>query len=179
MAKSEKKGFTPRIVCYENVKDEKSGLYDIQSADIVCPEAQGVADRIAELVAGIEQDNQVRKFEFGEIAVLVRAETQDVAALMSHLRQRAIPYYFSRKVKFSNVKQVKMLISCLKLINNNQDEIALAGAMLSYMGEFTPDQLLTIKSGKKSFYEAVFDRQTNEKSNADEVIKQNNEINQH
>jgi len=179
VAKSEKKGFTPRIVCYENIKDEKSGLYDIQSADIVCPEAQGVADRIAELVAGIEQDNQVRKFGFGEIAVLVRAETQDVAALMSHLRQRAIPYYFSRKVKFSNVKQVKMLISCLKLINNNQDEIALAGAMLSYMGEFTPDQLLTIKSGKKSFYEAVFDRQTNEKSNADEVIKQNNEINQH
>ncbi len=157
VAKSGREGFTPGVVLYESSAKEEEGLYDVERGELDCPEAEGVANRISQLVAGIEENGVRRSFGFGEIAVLTRSTGREIIALTQKLRARGIPYYLSRKTRFTTIKEVRMLISCLRLIDNNKDEIALAGAMLSHAGGFTPAQLIRLKGERKSLWEAVFE----------------------
>jgi len=156
VAGAKKEGFRPGIVRYLAQKEEAEGLYEVADTDTFSPEAEGVASRIAELVAGIEENGQKRAFGYGEIAVLVRSTGKDVTALTQNLRKMGIPYQTSKKLAFSAIKEVRMLISCLRLIDNNTDEIALVGAMLSHVGGFTPDELAQIRGESRSFCDAVY-----------------------
>jgi len=156
IAKSGIEGFSPRIIEYEPQKEEATEFFNVEVGTVDSVEAEDVACRIAELVSGIEENGKRRAFGFGEIAVLVRAVDGSVLALIDKLRKRGIPFYFSRKTKFFTIKEVRMILSCLKLIDNNKDEIALAGTMLSYVGGFSPAELLKLKQKDKSFFKSVF-----------------------
>jgi ATP-dependent exoDNAse (exonuclease V) beta subunit len=107
-------------------------------------EARHIARRILELAGGelamTHPDHEPRAVRFGDIALLFRSTT-DIQIYERELDEFGIPYYSETGRGFYQTREVRALMSFLRLLDNSRNEIALASALRSPMFGVSDDAL--------------------------------------
>ncbi len=117
--------------------------------DTTKAEAEAVADRIYNMVLRgetISEKGEIRPVRYSDICILFRAAKGKAEVFLSALRKRGINCRSENDKGFLSRPEIAAVIDVLKIIDNPLLDIPLAGAMLSEMFLFTPDQLAGIRS---------------------------------
>lgn len=166
-------------------KSSASQVYDItQGADETCDEVrmQGlcVAHRIQQLVGStyVNQDTgEKRTITYKDIAILSRAKGQYALEIFNVLLEKNIPVAGSFKMQGLNNKEVRTLISLLRVIDNPHNDVAFVDVLLSPFCGLTEQQLAQVKIAtgkeKQPFYTRA---QLYAQSYNDEITVKLNEI---
>ncbi len=154
-------GHGGEIVSHKVVKkkDEQKidGVYSVLKG-------RGASDRnaLAEAVASVVESergrlffdigsNSLRPVDYGDIAVLVRKDTTDGKRIARTLAACNIPVTSSSQVNVCDFYEVKLLVDCLKFLDNAEDDISMAACMLSSLGGFTDEDLMRIRIAYPAF----------------------------
>jgi ATP-dependent helicase/nuclease subunit A len=154
-----------RIALFKSTEKEKREfppVYSVAGDDCVSSEDMREAYFIAENIHSLvgkqyiydAKAKQKRLIEYADIAILMRNRRDE--GLFDALKQYSIPYA-SEKFEREKHFELDALINYLRLIDNFNNDIALAGVMKSFLGGFSHNELLIIRNaGKyKYFYESV------------------------
>lgn len=82
---------------------------------------------------------------YGDIAVLVRKNSGTAGAIVRALSENGIPVTSSAGVNICDFFEVRLLIDWLSLLDNGEQDIPLASAMLSGIGGFSERELALIR----------------------------------
>ncbi len=128
--------------------------------DSVKAEAEAVADRITEMIRDgvtINDKGTLRPIRYSDICILFRAAKGRAEIFLSALRNRGIGCRSEKDKGFLSRPEVAAVIDVLKAVDNPLLDIPLAGAMLSEMFLFTPDEIANIRaeSRKLPLYSSV------------------------
>ncbi len=102
------------------------------------------------------EDSRERPVMYGDIAVLVRKNTKAAGPIVRALSERGIPVTASAEVNICDFFEVRLIIDWLSFLDNPEQDIPMAAAMLSAIGKFTEGELAAIRLAhpKGSFREA-------------------------
>jgi ATP-dependent helicase/nuclease subunit A len=122
-------------------------------------EAELIARRIHKMVESgerlVEDEKEgVRPVQHGDIAILFRAMT-NISTYERALREHGIPYYLTSGGGFYVRQEVKDIICFLKVLENADDEVALAGVLRSPMVGLSDDALYWLKRDGKQLFESI------------------------
>ncbi len=122
-------------------------------------EAELIARRIHEMVESgerlVEDEKEgIRPVGYGDIAILFRAMTS-ITTYERALREHEIPYYLTSGGGFYVRQEVKDIICFLKVLENADDEMALAGVLRSPMVGLSDDALYWLKRDGKQLFESI------------------------
>ncbi len=87
----------------------------------------------------------MREVGFGDVAVLVRRNTGSAGAVVRALSEGGIPVSSSAGVNICDFFEVRLLIDWLSFLDNGEQDIPLASAMLSAIGGFCESELARIR----------------------------------
>ncbi|MBP1574397.1 MAG: helicase-exonuclease AddAB subunit AddA [Oscillospiraceae bacterium] len=123
-------------------------------------EAEAVAERIYNMVQSgetISENGELRPVRYSDICILFRAVKGKAEVFLSALRKRGINCRSENDKGFISRPEVSAVIDVLKAADNPLLDIPLAGAMLSEMFFFSPDELAEIRaeSRKVPLYSSV------------------------
>lgn len=125
---------------------EQDSLLTAQDT-LIEKEALLVADKISLLLESkiFDSDiNKERSIEYKDIAILTRTKNA-IKQISKVLMQKGIPVNAEYKVNLYDSYEVKLIIEFLKLLQNSNDDLALAGVLKSPLCNLTDNDLLTIK----------------------------------
>ncbi len=88
---------------------------------------------------------EVRRTEYGDIAILVRKQTATARAILGRLAERGIPVTATAESNVLDFFEGKLLYNWLSFLDNGEQDIPLAGCMLSAAGGFTDGELGQIR----------------------------------
>ena len=156
-------------VCFYSVPEAqkeappKRGVYDIWKKREREYDAQ--AEMIADIVMGeygsewYDADEKlVKKVRFGDIALLVRSNSSDVDRIIAALSKRDIPVSSTAKVNVCDFWEARLLIDFLSYLDNPEQDIPMAGALLSRIGGMTEAELCKVREAfpaEKNFRTAL------------------------
>ena len=128
--------------------------------DSILAEAEVVADRIYNMVLRGEpvfDNGELRPMRYSDICILFRAVKGRAEIFLSALRSRGINARSENDKGFLSRPEVAAVIDVLKAVDNPLLDIPLAGAMLSEMFLFTPDELakMRVENRKLPLYSSV------------------------
>lgn len=108
-------------------------------------------------------NEEKKKVNFGDIAILVKDRSNLLKDLVSLFSKNNVPFVVNDEFDLLLSKEVCLTISFLKLCLNQKDDFCLAAAMGSFLGNFSYDELAEIKinSNGEFFFENVLDYQKN------------------
>lgn len=143
--------------------DEISAGADNAEEDGKTTEANVIADTIERLVNGILPDGSdcvymvsdknsaggYRPISYSDIVVLSRSLTGWADELTNVLLGRGIPAYSEASSGYFVVREIQLVLSYLKVIDNPLDDISLAAVLMSFFGNMTSVELAIIRSGDK------------------------------
>ncbi|MDE6412072.1 MAG: UvrD-helicase domain-containing protein [Clostridia bacterium] len=86
-----------------------------------------------------------KRIGYGDIAVLVRKDTTDGKRIAAALAEHGIPVTSSSRVNVCEFFETRLLIDCLKFLDNAEADIPLAAVMLSAIGGFTDEDLMRVR----------------------------------
>ena len=142
-------------VCFHRLTEEKAerperGVYSVLTKQET--ETDALAEKIADLVeeevtrTWFDADaGEERKVRFGDIAVLARKNTGDSERIVRALARRDIPVTTTSKVNVCDFYEARLIIDCLSYLDNAEQDIPLASAMLSAAGGFSEEELTAIR----------------------------------
>jgi DNA helicase-2/ATP-dependent DNA helicase PcrA len=107
----------------------------------------------------IKDEVRTRKLKLSEVAVLYRTNAQS-RTLEEALRNSGMRYIIVGGIKFYHRKEIKDILSFLKIIVNPSDQVSLLRAinMREGIGKISVDRLLKIAAdNRKSLYEVISD----------------------
>lgn len=87
----------------------------------------------------------LRQARYGDVAVLVRKNTKAAGPIVRALSERGIPVTASAEVNICDYFEVRLLIDWLSFLDNAEQDIPMASAMLSLLGGFTDRELALIR----------------------------------
>ncbi len=87
----------------------------------------------------------MRSVRYGDIAVLVRKNTKAAGAIVAALSERGIPVTASAEVNICDYFEVRLLLDWLSYLDNAEQDIPMATAMLSVLGGFSDRELAVIR----------------------------------
>ena len=133
-------------------------LLETEEAEVKKAEASMVADRIHQLVGNMgvldKESGDLRPARYSDIVVLLRSNSGWDEEFYQVFRERDIPACVTSKTGYFSAKEVQILLSFLKVIDNPRQDIPLYGTMKSLLGRFTEEEIVRIKAmGKESLYE--------------------------
>jgi len=128
--------------------------------DTARAEAKAVAKRIYRMVQGgelVSEKGEMRPIRYSDICILFRSPKGKAEIFLSELRKLGINCRSENDKGFLFRPEISAVIDVLKVIDNPLLDIPLAGAMLSEMFLFTPDELAEIRaeSRKIPLYSSV------------------------
>lgn len=142
--------FSHRVV---KIKEEKAerGIYSVLNAKS-SSKKNALAEAVVRVIEG-EKDGEFydveskrfRKIGYGDIAVLVRKDTTDGKRIAAALTEHGIPVTTSSRVNVCGFFETKLLIDCLKFLDNAESDVPLAAVMLSSVGGFSDEDLMRIR----------------------------------
>lgn len=150
----------PVNICLINKSKEKKELalkpvYSVLQDELVMEkdsviekEALVVTDKIALLLQTkiYDADLKTERFiDYKDIAILTRKK-DPIKNIAKILMQKGIPVNAEYKINLYQSYAVKLIIEFLKLLQNSNDDIALAGVLKSSMFNFSDADLCTIKN---------------------------------
>ena len=115
-------------------------------------EAAAVANRIKEMVEKgetVSENGILRPVRYSDICILLRAAKGKAEVFLSALRNLGINCRSENDKGFLSRPEIAAVIDVLKAVDNPLLDIPLAGAMLSEMFLFTPDELAEIRFENK------------------------------
>ncbi|MBQ4283787.1 MAG: UvrD-helicase domain-containing protein, partial [Lachnospira sp.] len=120
-------------------------------------EAAAIADIIEDMFKGdvhMVYDRNVpggyRPIKYSDIVILGRAIKQGWAeGIVNTLLSRDIPAYADAGDGYFNVREIQIVLSFLKVIDNPLQDIPMSAVMLSYFGGFNAEELAVIR-GKRN-----------------------------
>lgn len=123
-------------------------------------EAQHIAQRIARLIeAGpmVFVEGSYRQLEYRDIAVLLRAVTGKADILLEVLRRNSIPAYADVSGGYFEVREVRLVLDLLAVVDNARQDIPLAAVLASPLGGFSMKELgaLRLAAKQEDFYTAL------------------------
>ncbi len=149
-------GHTGEVLCHSVEREKKQkrerGVYSVAEAG-----ERKVWDPLAERIAGIvarecaqgeifDADKGCeRKVGYGDIAILVRKNSGSAPAIVTALGEHGIPVTSSAGVNICDFFEIRLLIDWLSLLDNGEQDIPLASAMLSALGGFDEHELALIR----------------------------------
>lgn len=142
--------FFHTIPAEEREERAARGVYSVLTEIKEKPDAQ------AQLLCGLigeevgtewfdADEGVVKKVGFGDIAVLVRSDTAGTERILSALSERGIPVVTTAQVNICSYWEIRLLIDWLSYLDNAEQDIPLAAAMLSRVGLFTEGELARIR----------------------------------
>jgi len=142
------------LIEYDKTSQEELNELDIQANVEV--EAIHVADKIKELVGNLDvydaKKKTYRKCEYKDIVILLQKVAGVADRIVDVLKQNGVPAYANNKTSFYETDEIKLIMSFLKILDNELDDISLASIMYSKIGMFTLDDLVEIRSYQKDGY---------------------------
>jgi ATP-dependent helicase/nuclease subunit A len=131
-------------------------------------EAEAVAEEIIRLHDTLrnEQEQVVfdknvsggyRKIRYSDIVVLTRTVTGWADTFVNVLMNHGIPAYSDASEGYFNVREIRLILNYLTVIDNPLQDIPMAAVMLSFFGRFDADELTQIRmiDSKVTLYEAM------------------------
>lgn len=148
--------YMTEINLVEYNKAEFEALEEIDIQANVEVEAKHVADRIKQLVGKFDvydiKKKEYRKCEYKDIVILLQKVAGVADKIVDVLKENGIPAFSNNKTGFYETDEIKLIMSFLKILDNELDDISLASIMYSKIGMFTLDDLVEIRSYKKDGY---------------------------
>ena len=115
-------------------------------------QTDALAEQVADLVEAEcdaewydADEEKTKPVTFADIAVLARKNTGDAERIVSALARRGIPVSSSTKTNVCDYFEARLLIDWLSFLDNAEQDIPLATAMLSAIGSFTEEELAQIR----------------------------------
>jgi len=134
----------------------------IESMEILQKESLVVAARIEELVktgtrVWDKEKECYRPVSYGDIAVLMRATSGRVNAVVDVLQSKGIPAYSDLDTGYFDTAEISTMLSLLKVIDNPRQDIPLVGVLRSPIGGFDAAELGRIRlcDREGDFYDAL------------------------
>ena len=127
-----------------SVREDKPVLSEAKKIDT---EALLIASQIAQLQNKKIYDSDIKDFrqiDYKDIAILTRTK-ESIKHISSVLTNCGIPVNSEYRVPIFDCYEVKVLVNILKVINNSQDDIALASSLKAVMFDLTDNDLAKIK----------------------------------
>lgn len=122
-------------------------------------EAQIIHERLMALLQETFYDHHLgihRRFQVSDVVVLMRSIKGRAQGLRDFLATKGIGVTIDEEDSYFEIVEVATVINCLKVLNNQHQDIPLLGVMRSAIGGFTDAELATIRLyGKDSFYSAL------------------------
>ena len=147
----------------EREKVEIDNLYDItvDNSDYDgVQQGELIAKRIKEYVGMAYRDKNgvAKRIEYGDIVILMRGLTSKAIDIYNTLVSSNIPVSAGFKVDGFSSKEVRDLVTLLRVIDNPYNDVYLIGACLSPFGGFTEKELGVVRldtEGRIPFYERL------------------------
>lgn len=114
-------------------------------------EAFAIADRIRELVdpetgMRITEAGVTRTVNYSDIVMLLRSMKGWAEAFVEVLTTKGIPVIAQEQTGYFSAKEIQMMLSMLKVIDNPRQDIPLTSALRSVFGEFNDEELAVIRT---------------------------------
>ena len=120
-----------------------------------------------------EQSGQMllRPMVYRDIAVLLRATSNQAEVIARVLRQMDIPVYCDVETGYFSTTEIQDVLSLLEVLDNPLQDIALAAVLRSPLGGFSETELASIRLSdkEKTFHDAVFRLAESGKAKGDEL----------
>ncbi|MFQ9396556.1 MAG: 3'-5' exonuclease [Lachnospiraceae bacterium] len=113
-------------------------------------EAELTGQRILKMVGKEEIFDKtikgMRKIEFKDIVILFRSPSAFAESYGKVLENMGIPVYVGTRSGYFSTREVQVVLSLLKIIDNSSQDIPLAAVLLSSIGGFTKKETALIRS---------------------------------
>ncbi len=130
-------------------KQEADPLYDITQPTSLEDGGEGavISQRIRSVVGSVltKPDGTTHKIGYGDIAILCRAFNKRVQAVYDRLVQDNIPVQSSLSADLNKGKEIRDIVSLLRVLDNATDDISLVGVCKSSIGGIDEQMLADIK----------------------------------
>lgn len=151
------------IVAESGENKEAEGLYDIERDeynDEGVKQGELIARRIKKYVGMPyrDKDGDVKHIGYGDIVILVRSLKSTATDIYNALIAENIPVVANFKSGGYSTKEIKDLINLFRVLDNPYNDIYIVGVCLSPFGQFTEDELGTIRldtEGRIPFYDRL------------------------
>lgn len=128
-------------------KDETSSLTAREQ------EATAVARKIKTLYGSLQvtdkESGQLRSVRYGDMVILLRTNAGWAEEFKGVLEKEGIPAYVSSHTGYFQAVEIKALLQFLRVIDNPLQDIPLYGAMKSFFGGFTQEEIAEIRGGEE------------------------------
>ena len=159
---TEKEALYPGAV-YESLgEDYRTELLLLEKIeeDVKKAEASMVAGRIRQLVGSFQvtdkESGMLRPARYKDIVVLLRSNAGWDEEFYNVFMEQQIPACVTSKIGYFSAKEVQIVMSFLKTIDNPKQDIPLYGTMKSLLGKFSEEEIVQIKNmGQDSLYENI------------------------
>ncbi len=118
-----------------------------EESDGIKAEAFYIAQKIKQLIESgykINDNGTYREAHPSDFAILLRSAKGKALHYAEALKQAAIPSTSTGAEDFFESYEIELLVSFLKFLDNNQNDIACAAVMLSPLFGFSPDEIAEI-----------------------------------
>jgi len=122
----------------EETESAKEIRYEIESRLVV--------DKINDYINRVDPTTRTKEYEFRDIAILTRKKGDNIRYLYNKLQENNIPVSVELKSNLFDNPEVIFLISFLKVLNNFEDDIALASVMKNPAFAFDENEFVEIKT---------------------------------
>lgn len=159
---TEKEALYPGAVYEERVEETDYTtellLLETTERDTKKAEAAMVAGRIRQLVGKFQvtdkESGKLRPAKYGDIVVLLRTNAGWDEEFYNVFMEHQIPALVTSKTGYFSAKEVQIVLSFLRTIDNPKQDIPLYGTMKSLLGRFTEEEIVRIKGmGQDSLYD--------------------------
>ena len=154
---------------------KQRGVYSVKANTKKKEEEEQAA---AKLIRAIIEEERMRKWydadageykrvEYRDIAVLSRKKQGQIEKTVAALAAQGIPVTTATAVNICDYAEIKTLIDVLSLMDNSEQDVPLASALLSPMGNLTADELASIRLAYKQekFFRKACKRYAEEQQN--------------
>lgn len=129
---------------------EKEGAEEVaENLSAVEEEARMVAERIASLMRERRtirlKDGSTRPLKYRDIAILLRTMKDKAMIFARALARRGVPVHADLSTGYFDTAEVRDTLALLQVLDNPQQDIPLATALLGPYGRFSHDDVATIR----------------------------------
>ncbi len=123
------------------------------------PEAQALYQRLLQILnmEFYDSHNKVtRRFQLGDVVVLMRSIKGRAQQIRDYMATKGIPVTIDEEDSYFDIVEVATVLNCLRILDNQHQDLPLLGVMRSPIGNFSDIELAQIRQWHDlSFHQAV------------------------
>ncbi len=127
------------------------GKNDSSTMSVKEQEAEAIARKIRQIYSHLKvtdrESGKLRPVRYRDIAVLLRTTAGWAEEFRNILEREGIPAYVVSRTGYFQAAEIKEILQLLHVIDNPCQDIPLFGAMKSYFGGFTEEEIARIRAG--------------------------------